>query len=107
MTIQGSTAHGCVGMILHADGTLRLFADTNGRMYAEVVGFDTDRGRAFLSLMGGSLEDITCEILVCDDPEAYQLRRAPQRTNHYRRPGTGTGAGTDAPPARPAPTPGL
>lgn len=92
MTNQGSTNAYCVaGIILHADGTLRLFADSNGRMYAEVVGFTSDRGRAFLSLVGGQLEDITSEILVCDDPEAYQLRRAPQRSNHYRRAGVGTG----------------
>jgi hypothetical protein len=103
MTIQGSTnAHGVVGMILHADGTLRLFADSNGRMFVEVVGFDTDRGRAFLSLLGGSLEDITSEILVCDDPEAYGLRRSPRRELHYRR--EGRGAGTAPAQRAPAPT---
>jgi hypothetical protein len=105
MTLQGSTAHGVVGLVLHTDGTLRLFADSNGRMYAEVVGFTSDRGREFLQLLGGHIEDITAEVLVCDDPEAYGLRRSPRRELHYRRAGAGAGTGTGAPTAPLAPAP--
>jgi hypothetical protein len=83
---NGSTV---VGIIIHAHGTLRLFENTNGQLYAEVVGFHTDRGREFLEQLG-QLEDICCEVLVCDQPAAYGWGES-RRLRHYRRAGTGTG----------------
>jgi hypothetical protein len=92
---NGST-HGTtvVGIILHGDGTLRLFENSNGQLYAEVVGFHTDRGRRFLEALG-QLDDIGSEILVCDDPEGHGLRRAPRADMHWRRAVAGTGSGGD------------
>lgn len=73
-----------VGTILHARGTLRLFQNRHGRLYAEVIGFDCPDGHAFLSELGGQLEDITSDILVCDDPAGYGAPPlAPMR--HRRR----------------------
>ena len=73
-----------VGTILHARGTLRLFQSHNGRLYAEVVGFDCREGHAFLGELGGQLEDITSEILVCDDPAGYGAPSLPP-LRHRRR----------------------
>jgi hypothetical protein len=106
MTNQGSTNMlGVVGLILHADGTLRLFMDSNGRMVAEVVGFRTDRSRAFLEQLG-QLEDIGCEILVCDEPKGYGWGEV-HRKLHFRRAESrpAAGAGTGARGARTARAP--
>jgi hypothetical protein len=90
MTNQASTnGVGVVGIILHVDGTLRLFADSSGQMFAEVIGFRTDRGRAFLEHLG-QLEDICCEILVCDEPATYGWGES-RRLRHYRRADAGAG----------------
>jgi hypothetical protein len=89
MTTQPSTGPTVVGIIIHADGTLRLFQDSNGHLFAEVIGFYSDRGREFLELLG-QLEDVSCEILVCDQPAAYGWGES-RRLRHYRRGGTGTG----------------
>jgi hypothetical protein len=99
---NGTTA---VGIILHSDGTLRLFQDSNGQMFAEVIGFTSDRGHEFLAQLGRHTEDICAEVCVCDDPEAYGLRRAPRADKHWRRSGAGTGTGTSAPTAPSAPRP--
>jgi hypothetical protein len=103
MTTQASiNTLGVVGLILHADGTLRLFMDSNGRMAAEVIGFRTDRSRAFLGELG-QLEDIGCEILVCDEPKTYGWGEV-HRKLHYRRAESrpAAGAGTGARRAHPA-----
>jgi hypothetical protein len=58
MTTKRSTDRpAVVGIIIHAEGTLRLFQNSNGRLFAEVIGFHTDRGREFLELLG-QLDDI-------------------------------------------------
>jgi hypothetical protein len=59
-----------VGIILSNLGTLRLFRDPDGRLSVEVVGFDTDEGRAFVEELGGQLEDITDEFLAHEHPES-------------------------------------
>jgi hypothetical protein len=90
MTIKPSTnGLTVVGIIIHADGTLRLFQNSNGQLIAEVVGFRTERGREFLELLG-QVEDISCEILVCDQPATYGWGDS-RRLRHYRRGGAGGG----------------
>jgi hypothetical protein len=90
MTTKRSTGGpAVVGLILHVDGTLRLFANNSGNLFAEVIGFQTDRGRSFLEQLA-QLEDITCEILVCDQPATYGWGES-RRLRHYRRAGTGGG----------------
>jgi hypothetical protein len=103
---NGST-HGTtvVGIILHADGTLRLFENSNGQIFAEVIGFHSDRGHRFLEQLGRHTEDICAEVCVCDDPEAYGLTRAPRADMHWRRAvkGVDAGGGTrSAPTGAPA-----
>ena len=71
MTPDGSTSDGAVGIVLHKHGTLRLFRNDHGHFYAEVVGFVTDEGRAFLEQLG-ELADIAAEVLVCDEPDVYR-----------------------------------
>jgi hypothetical protein len=84
MTRKGTTKPlPAVGIILHAHGTLRLLRDSNGRMVAEVIGFQTDEGHRFLEELG-QLEDIGAEICVCDDPKVYGWGD-PSRRLHWRR----------------------
>jgi hypothetical protein len=88
-----------VGLILHVDGTLRLFENTNGQLYAEVIGFGTDAGRAFLEHLG-QLDDIGSEILVCEDPRSYGLWGGMPARLHWRREVEGAGRGGDTPRAQ-------
>jgi hypothetical protein len=84
MTRKGTTkALPAVGIILHADGTLRLLQNTNGQLVAEVIGFHTDAGHRFLEDLG-QLEDIGAEIVVCDDPVAHGWGES-RRLRHWRR----------------------
>jgi hypothetical protein len=102
MTIQPSIAGPTVvGIIIHADGTLRLFQDSNRTLFAEVIGFHTDRGREFLELLS-QLEDVSCEILVCDQPATYGWGES-RRLRHYRRGVTGTGTPDAQRPPAPRP----
>lgn len=74
-----------VGLVLHREGTLRLMRRRDGQLYAEVVGFTSETGQAFLGELG-QLEDIGAEVLVCDDPAGYGAGHetiVPVR--HYRR----------------------
>jgi hypothetical protein len=90
-----ASTHGLtvVGIILHADGTLRLFENSNGQLIAEVVGFHTDRGRSFLEHLG-QLDDVGSEILVCEDPRAFGCWGGMPARLHWRRAVAGAGVGT-------------
>jgi hypothetical protein len=83
MTLDGSTRP--VGLLVHNHGTLRIFRNDRGRIYVEVIGFESDEGREFLGELG-QLEDVACEILVCDRPDLYpsEASTLPPRL-HWRR----------------------
>jgi hypothetical protein len=84
MTLYGTTH--TVGVLLHAHGTLRIFGNGHDGLCVEVIGFESDEGRAFLEALGGQLEDITADILVADRPELYGLDGvAVLRRLHWRR----------------------
>lgn len=76
-----------VGLILHVDGTLRLFEDpVTGGLVVEVVGMHSNRARDFLGLLGG-MSDVADEIMFCDSPALYPVDEAPSRDRHVRRHG--------------------
>ena len=83
MTPEDSRNDASVGVVLHKHGTLRVFRNDQGRLYAEVVGFETDEGRAFLEQLG-ELGEIADEVLVCDQPDVYQAAGIVPRL-HRRR----------------------
>jgi hypothetical protein len=84
MTLYGTTH--TVGVLLHAHGTLRIFRNAGDRLWVEVIGFESDEGRAFLEAVGGQLEDIAADILVADRPELYGLDGSDvARRLHWRR----------------------
>jgi hypothetical protein len=81
VTHKGSTP---VGLVLHAHGTLRLFRNRYGSLYAEVDGFRTGESRAFLEQLG-ELDDIASEVLVCDAPDFYRAPFDLEPMRHRRR----------------------
>ena len=72
-----------IGVILHRDGTLRMFKDpATERVVVEVSGFYTADGREFLADLQW-FADLAPEILVCDDPSGWDEPEI-RRERHYR-----------------------
>jgi hypothetical protein len=78
---------GVIGIIVHKHGTMRLFRNRHGSLYAEVAGFRTGDARDFLSQLD-ELGDIASEVLVCDAPDFYRAPFDLEPVRHRRRPGS-------------------
>jgi hypothetical protein len=59
-----------IALLLMKHGTLILRRNDRGRIWADVVGVDSPEGIAVLGEIGGSFEDIACEVCVMADPPA-------------------------------------
>ena len=57
-----------VALLITRTGSLTLHQDARGRLWADVVGFDTPDELPVLSAIGGELEDIVSEVCVMVDP---------------------------------------
>lgn len=86
MTTEDSRSDGVVGIVVHKHGTLRLFRNRFGSLYAEVAGFRTGEARRFLEQLD-ELGDIGAEVLVCDAPDFYRAPFDLEPMRHRRRPG--------------------
>jgi hypothetical protein len=85
--MQRSTTEVVVAVLAHKLGTLRIWRNTQGRIWFEVHGFICDDGRQFLRELANHTEDTLCDVLVHDRPHEYGLTGVPlgPRVGHTRR----------------------
>ncbi len=78
--LEVSRSYEPVAVIHHRDGFMRLFLDEAGQLYAEVNGFRTEQGRAFLNALEQFADvgpDICCSLIwpeSCLGPDRHFIR---------------------------------